>query len=84
MATRSKSSAEKRRKEMARKEKQRSKNERRAARALEGPTGGPPIEERDDLDEFLMPLEDVDALEAMEPVGHPQPPGQAQRGGEST
>ena len=83
MATRSKSSAEKRRKEMARKEKQRSKAERRAQRALEGPTGGPPIEERDDLDEFLMPLpEEVDALEAMEPVGHPQPPGQAQRGGE--
>jgi len=78
MATRSKSSAEKRRKEMARKEKQRSKAERRAQRALEGPSGGPPIEERDDLD-LLGPMPELDALEAMEPVGHPQPPGQAQR-----
>ena len=52
--------------------------ERRAQRATEGPSGGPPIEERDDLDEF-GPMPELDALEAMEPVGHPQPPGQAQR-----
>ena len=59
MATRSKTSAEKRRKELARKEKQRSKLERRAQRKSGGePGAGPPIEA----------LEDFSHLDVMAPI----------------
>ena len=59
MATRSKTSAEKRRKEMARKDKQRTKLERRAQRKPGGePGAGPPIEE----------LEDFSYLDVMAPI----------------